>query len=93
MTEEIKPVYILTNLQIEDMFTKALQPNQFQNLLNKMNVDNIHRIVQKSIANATESRHHIRLVELQFPFKRVRLQEWRENINMLSSINSLVQQT
>ncbi|EOY26809.1 Cysteine-rich RLK (RECEPTOR-like protein kinase) 8 [Theobroma cacao] len=38
----IKPIYISTDLQLADLFTKALQPRQFHNLLNKMNVHNIH---------------------------------------------------
>ncbi|EOY08011.1 Don-glucosyltransferase 1, putative [Theobroma cacao] len=41
--------------------------------------------VHKSVANATESGHPIRLVQLQFPFKVVGLPEGCENMDMLSS--------
>lgn len=42
IVEKVKLLHILTDLQIANMFTKALQLKPFQNLLRKMNVDNIH---------------------------------------------------
>ncbi|XP_017976387.1 PREDICTED: uncharacterized mitochondrial protein AtMg00810 [Theobroma cacao] len=38
----INPLHISTQSQLSDIFTKALQPRQFYNLLNKMNVHDIH---------------------------------------------------
>ena len=38
----IKPIYLKTQEQIVDIFTKALHPSQFHILLNKMSILNIH---------------------------------------------------
>ncbi|EOY25713.1 Uncharacterized protein TCM_027093 [Theobroma cacao] len=43
LTGLIKPKHISTNIQIADILTKALQPNQFYKLLSKMNVHDDHR--------------------------------------------------
>ncbi|EOY01263.1 Cysteine-rich RLK 8, putative [Theobroma cacao] len=42
LTGLIKRRHTSTNLQIADILTKALQPNQFYRLLSKMNIHNVH---------------------------------------------------
>lgn len=38
----IEPIHVPTNVQLTDLFIKALQPHLFLNLLSKMNVHDVH---------------------------------------------------
>ncbi|EOY27027.1 Cysteine-rich RLK (RECEPTOR-like protein kinase) 8, putative [Theobroma cacao] len=42
LASTIKPLHISTDLQVVDIFTKALLPKQFYKLLGKMSVHDIH---------------------------------------------------